>query len=226
MVDLDGDDVDGEMVPCGKDLFCCGREYDKGECDCSIDGGAFVVEHGVAQTIVGVTDTSFSWSPTYATPTSTHRETTPTNLASVTTKKTTASSGSSKRSSSFGSSTRSSRTTTPTRSSTSSTRPTNGAVSSTPTPSNQPSTDSDPGDGKKALRIGLGVGIPLAVLALAGGLAGYIIWYRRRRQQSEANAVLAGSAFGTSDDLAENERADSPVLNRRPVGMTQNRAYE
>jgi hypothetical protein len=208
------------MVPCGKDLFCCGGEYDKGDCDCSIDGGAFVVEHGVAQTIVGVTDTSFSGSPTYATPTSTDRETTtPTDLASVTAQETTVSSGSSKRPSSSGTSSTSSSWTT-----TSSTRSTNGAVSSTPTPSNQPNAKSNPGDRKKALKIGLGVGIPLAVLAIAGGLAYYIQWYRRRRQQRAAEAVIAGSAFGTSDDLAENERADSPVLNRRPVGMTQNRA--
>lgn len=58
----------GEMVSCGDDLFCCGAQFNDGDCGCPRYGGrgAFSITPSQAQTIVAISDASFTVSPTYA----------------------------------------------------------------------------------------------------------------------------------------------------------------
>ncbi|OIW25214.1 hypothetical protein CONLIGDRAFT_691002 [Coniochaeta ligniaria NRRL 30616] len=217
---LEKDDANakGDIAACGGNRFCCGHDFDDGTCDCSSDGGAFTVKPGRAQTILGVSDTSFTGSPTYVSPT---RDQT------VFTAVTTSAKTSTGQSTSGTGSRRTTSSATPSTASPSS-RLTTTPPSSTPTGPQQNGTASAPGGGPStALKIGLGVGIPLAVLAVAGGALWYILWYGRQKREHRGVQV-GGSAgeWGTSDDLAENERAESPVLSRPAAaapGMTQTR---
>ncbi|KAH8903142.1 hypothetical protein BR93DRAFT_931574 [Coniochaeta sp. PMI_546] len=213
------------MASCGGDRFCCGHDFDEGKCNCSSNGGAFTINPGRAQTVLGVSDTSFTGSPTYVSPTR-HQTALTAGESSARTSLGVSTTGSgSTRTTSPVTSSPTSSSMTRSSSLSSSSRSTTSASSPTPT-ANQNGTDSTSGGGtSNSLKIGLGVGIPLAVLAIVGAALGYFLWYRRQKQDRGIPVGGTAGGWATSDDLAENERSESPVLSRPAgaPGMTQTR---
>ena len=179
-----GDNADGRLAACGSDRYCCWADFAAGKCGCGDGQGAFVVDPGLAQTIVQVTDTSYTGlSPSVSIATAPPTPVKTTNGAGATT---TGGGGSGSKGPG----------------------PTNTAGTGGGGEGEGVSDGGDGnGDGETAdedaarrsrnLKIGLGVAIPVAVI-LVGSLAGYFLW---KRHQERVRA-RAGGAIGTG--LAEN----------------------
>ncbi|KAK1779671.1 hypothetical protein QBC45DRAFT_130264 [Copromyces sp. CBS 386.78] len=193
---LDGKNRKGELAACGNDRFCCAADFNEGKCDCSSKDdrvGPFIISAGLAQTIIQVSDTTFTGSPSLSIA-STRAST---NKATVTGTGTTT-----QTSSTSGSVTSSPKSTSgPTSSSAPTTAPAAPPVASSKGGDDSDSSGSSSSNG---LKIGLGVGIPVAVLAVAGALA-YFLWWRPRQIERARRISQHNNNFFQSMDLAEND---------------------
>ena len=64
---LGGDNVNGDLVHCGNNQFCCLGDWNAGRCTCDANGGSFAIQPGTPQGIVGVSDATFTGVPSIAT---------------------------------------------------------------------------------------------------------------------------------------------------------------
>lgn len=194
---LDNENRKGELAACGNDRFCCASDFNKGKCDCSSDDDdkatkPFTISAGLPQTIIQVSDTTFTGSPSLSIASTriTVKVTGTSTIAAGTT-----TDGASSTSGSVTSSLRST-----------SSAPTT-APAAPPVASSKGDDDSDSDSGSSGtsngLKIGLGVGIPVAVLAVAGALA-YFFWWKPR-QIERAHRISQHDHYFQSTDLAEND---------------------
>ncbi|KAK4190971.1 hypothetical protein QBC35DRAFT_45238 [Podospora australis] len=165
---LTGDNYDGKLAYCGNNRYCCMGDFETGKCTCEEGGGNFEQDgEAIAQTIIQVTDTTFTGrpSPTTAAPPASFRST---ESESATT------------------STSTTLSTLVTSGSSSSTDPT-----SSPTSTAEPASDGGEEEDKsrkKKLVISLAVAIPVGVIAIAF-LAAWLITKRRRDKASKIGAA-------------------------------------
>ncbi|EAA28449.2 hypothetical protein GE21DRAFT_9281 [Neurospora crassa] len=189
---LDNGNRKGELAACGNGRFCCASDFNEGKCDCSSndeDSSAFTISAGLVQTIIQVSDTTFTGTPS---------------LSIASTRVSTV------KASATGSGTTIQITDDP--SSTSLTSSETSSLAPTTTPAAPPiaSSNGDVGSdssgsssSSNGLKIGLGVGIPVAVLAAAGALA-YLLWWKPR-QDERARRISQHDHYFVSTDLAEND---------------------
>ncbi|KAK3401942.1 hypothetical protein B0T20DRAFT_126908 [Sordaria brevicollis] len=200
---LDEENRKGELAACGNDRFCCASDFNSGKCDCSSEtDGPFTISAGLPQTIIQVTDTTFTGRSPSLSIASTRPGTVTTTKASATGTTTT---GASTQTTDSPSSSTSPGSSSP--------RSTTSAPSLTPaappvgSSSSSKEEDDDSGGLGTGAKIGLGVGIPLAVLAVAGALA-YFFWWRPRQQHAERQRrveQMNADRYFQSTDLAEND---------------------
>ncbi len=170
---LSAADADGDMIACGNNRFCCLGDYNAGRCNCTAKGDSFVINPGIANTIIGVTE-SFTGTASYLTSRPTPSSTRATTTASSSSPSSPSSSAS----------------------------PASTVVSSS-SPSTPTSTATDtatatpPPKKKQGLVVGLGVGISVGVVLL-GLIAGLVAWVVRRRNRIRAYAYSAPA----QDDIA------------------------
>ncbi|KAJ4421347.1 hypothetical protein N0V85_000219 [Neurospora sp. IMI 360204] len=193
---LDNENRKGELAACGNDRFCCAGDFNEGKCDCSSnnkDSGAFTISAGLAQTIIQVSDTTFTGSPSLsiASTRATGTKASTTGSITQTTGGPSSTSLTSSPKSTSGQTSSSAPTTTP---------------AAPPAASSKGDDDSDSSGSSSSgngLKIGLGVGIPVAVLAVAGALA-YFLWWKPR-QIERARRISQHDHYFQSTDLAEND---------------------
>ena len=173
-----GEGADGHLAACGNDRYCCWSDFEAGKCNCDEGGGSFSIAAGLAQTIIQVTDATFTGTPSVSVVTTKPalRTTSDSTIVSIT-------SGST-----FATSVTSSRATAATASET-----------ATETP--------EPGGNGRTLKIALGVAIPLGLLAI-GLVAGWLIMRRRVNGPSSTGReplepTVADNPVGDTEDLTE-----------------------
>ncbi|KAK0629055.1 hypothetical protein B0T17DRAFT_175078 [Bombardia bombarda] len=206
---LDSDNKDGKLAACGDDRFCCERDFNDGQCSCSTDSdSAFTISVGLAQTIIQVSDTSFTGTPSLSIASTKRSSSVVPTRTAVT------------RSTSSSSPTPTAVNNTSSATAASSTR--GGSTSSQTTasaPTGSSSSDTDGGSGGSSsnssnLKIGLGVGIPLAALAVIGGLLYFLWWKPNHGSGATTTGAKSGGGggggggggadgFGPSLELAE-----------------------
>lgn len=199
----EGANADGDLVACGNDRFCCAGDYDDGSCDCSGDGDSFYVEPGLGQTIIGVSWTTFTGSPSYlVTATSFSSESSQASSASATSATSDVSSTSASAESTTSSSTTRTTAAAASRASSEPEQTSTSAGGSSTTPSTTSSaTSSATGTGSSAgssgaadgepsigVKAGLGVGIPFLVAGVVGLT---YFFYRRRKDRLAAQQAAA-----------------------------------
>ena len=186
---VDPENKKGELAACGDDRFCCAADFNSGKCDCSDRVGPFIISAGLPQTIIQVSDTTFTGSPSLSIA-STRPSTTRLSITGTGTTATTTNDPSSTASLASGQTSSSDPTTAP---------------AAPPVASSKGDDDSDSGSGMSTgLKIGLGVGIPVAVLAVAGALAYFLWWKPKQIERARRNSQLHHEYF-QSMDLAEND---------------------
>ncbi|KAH7630214.1 hypothetical protein B0T09DRAFT_341247 [Sordaria sp. MPI-SDFR-AT-0083] len=194
---LENENRKGKLAACGNDRFCCAADFNEGKCDCSTKderAGPFIISAGLAQTIIQVSDTTFSGSPSLSI-----ASTRATGTKASTTGSITQTTGGPSTSDSLPSSPK------PTSGQTASSAPTT-APAAPPVASSKGDDDNDSSGSSSSngLKIGLGVGIPLAVLAVAGALA-YFLWWRPRQTERARRISQQQDNYFQSTDLAEND---------------------
>ncbi|KAK4160067.1 hypothetical protein QBC43DRAFT_293392 [Cladorrhinum sp. PSN259] len=182
---LTGDGADGKLAACGNDRYCCWSDFEAGKCSCDDnEGGSFVIKQGLPQTIIQVTDTTFTGSPS---------------ISVVTTKPTPRPTTDSTSASTTGSTLTTSVT---------SVTGASAAATSTSTETAKPPK----GDGNRTLKIALGVAIPVAVIIIATAAIFFIL--RRRRElrgggegeMDTAQPQYVDNPISVNDGLAETHR--------------------
>ncbi|KAK4232587.1 hypothetical protein QBC38DRAFT_351956 [Podospora fimiseda] len=193
---LTGDGIDGHLAACGNDRYCCSSDFEAGKCTCDKEG-AFVISPGLPQTIIQVTDTTFTGSPSISIVTTKPviRTTSEIDTESMTAFATPGSTDSTLV--------------------TSITSSGSGRTASSATSTSEPPPP--PGDGNRTLKIALGITIPLVMIILAA-VAGWFILKRRREDQhitSGGGREMSGGNthtnyvnpnFTVHDGLAETHR--------------------
>jgi len=191
----DGDNVNGGLVYCGDHKFCCLGDWNAGLCTCDAGGKAFIVPDGKAQTIVGVTDTTFSGAPSIAT-------TRPVPVPTSATSRPTAG----------GSTTTGSKTT-----------PGGTPTGSGPGPTDTGAVDDGSGGGgglSQKAKIGIGVGVGVGVAALAGlGVAACLVVKKRRDARQRRNNGPIDRTPAEAGTQMQQDRARAAAAGRfRRVG--------
>ncbi len=166
---LDADNKEGKLIACSDRTFCCEKEFNSGKCSCSRDGGAMTISPGLYQTIIQVSDISFSGTPSISiATTSASVRTTSGSRSSTPT-----SASTSRATSSTGSSAASQGTSAP---------------SSSPTDSAEGSSSGDSGM-PFPTKLGIGLGVSLGVLAILALVAAVFFLRRRKKTPSVASPV-------------------------------------
>ncbi|KAK3349370.1 hypothetical protein B0T25DRAFT_240782 [Lasiosphaeria hispida] len=191
---LDPDDTEGSLIACGNDRFCCESDFSAGSCNCSSSGDALIISAGLPQTIIQVTDTSFTGTPSLSIATSAARST-------VTT-----TSRASSNSTSIRTSTRSATTLLST------TLPPPLATSTTLPDSNAASRNSE------GLMIGLGVGITLGVVVLAAGLLFFLL--KKKKKPARGHVRGGRGSRGTSGQGSRGSNPSRATPSRATPGKS------
>ncbi|KAK0709427.1 hypothetical protein B0T26DRAFT_721482 [Lasiosphaeria miniovina] len=187
---LDDDNKEGQLAACSSQSFCCENDFNAGKCNCSNNGGAFTISAGVPQTIIQVSDTTFTGTPSISIATNppktstTSRRSTSTSATSTATPTTTPSTSAS------------------TAHSSSTTSTSSGAATGTSSPSTS-GDDGGDGNGRRNLIIGLVVGLVGGVLLL--GALGYFLYRKFWGRPQPGVNVVAGDFNSTSMQLAESD---------------------
>ncbi|KAK1759583.1 hypothetical protein QBC47DRAFT_357433 [Echria macrotheca] len=196
---LDKDNNNGHLIYCGIDRFCCEHDFNTGKCSCDANGNATVIRPGVFQTIIFVSDATFTGTPSISIAT-TSANVRPTTSSRVTT--TTADTPSSATAS-----------------------PTGTADPGNQGPSPSPSPDNN---GNRNLIIGVVVGV-VGGLLLLGAIGFFAWRWRRNRPIDDGEPTVVGMkplGHGTSaattassvaphidDDLRENDPDGARFVN-------------
>ncbi|KAK3998326.1 hypothetical protein QBC44DRAFT_2479 [Cladorrhinum sp. PSN332] len=175
---LTGDNTDGRLAACGNDRYCCSSDFEAGNCSCDEGGGSFVVSGGLPQTIIQVTDATFTGSPS---------------ISIVTTKPAPRTTGTADSSTSASTTTDSTFATSVTSES-----GTAGVARVTGTGTPEPPE----GDGNRTLKIALGVTIPFILIIIAAVAGGFIL--KRRREQVRGGGGGGGGGGGRERDTVQN----------------------
>lgn len=176
---LTGDNADGKLAYCGNHRYCCMGDFLSGKCTCTEGGGSFEQDgEALAQTIIQVTDLTFTGrpSPTTATPPASFR---PSSESTTTADADT---------------TDTALSTSTTSGIPSSTDPT-ASPASTSEGSGAGGSTTDDGSGKKKLTIALAVAIPVAVL-LIGAVVGWVFYKKHGPNQVAGPAEEMGGVGG------------------------------
>ncbi|KAK3384179.1 hypothetical protein B0T24DRAFT_607481 [Lasiosphaeria ovina] len=186
---LDDDNKEGQLAACSSQSFCCENDFNAGKCKCSNNGGAFTISAGIPQTIIQVSDTTFTGTPSISiatnpptTATTSRRSTSTRSTATPTTTPSTSASTA--------------------HSSSSTTSTSSGATTGTSSPSTS-GDDGGDGNGRRNLIIGLVVGLVGGALLL--GALGYFLYRRSQGRPQPGVNVVAGDFNSTSMQLAETD---------------------
>ncbi|KAK0708208.1 hypothetical protein B0H67DRAFT_332950 [Lasiosphaeris hirsuta] len=189
---LDPDNAEGGLVACGNNCFCCESDFKAGSCNCSSSGDALTISAGLPQTIIHVTDTSFTGTPSLSIAASTARNTVNTTS----------------RASPNSTSTRNSTRNVPTSLSTTTPQPL--ATSTTLPDSNAASRNSE------GLMIGLGVGITLGVVVLAAGLLFFLLKRKKKPARGHVRSGRGSRGASGRGSRGTNPSRPTPGRSSRP----------